>query len=149
MGSDGIRPPRTPDPHGRQSGAARPSGGCFAFDYSACESGRRTPSPAIAERILAELRRQHSRCTGTAGRCSSWPESTASQCQRVRLPCPWEEGPTNYVDLLLDGKGITLFDIADVKQDASELLIGIKVNVIVSGGIGASTDRIVAEAVPL
>jgi len=117
---------------------------------SAYESGHRTPSPAIAERILTELRRPSLTLHGHRRALRRLAEKYGFQSVSVFGSCArGEDGPTSDVDLLLDGKGITLFDIADFIQDASELLNGIKVDVVIRGDSGASMDRIAAEAVPL
>ncbi|MGO4856291.1 helix-turn-helix domain-containing protein [Arthrobacter sp. 2MCAF14] len=117
---------------------------------SAFELGQRTPSPAIAERVLSELRRPSLTLFGHRKALQQLARKYGFHNVSVFGSCArGEDGPNSDVDLLLDGSGITLFDIAEFIQDASELLGGIRVDVVISGGIGAAMDRIVAEAVPL
>lgn len=60
-----------------------------------------------------------------------------------------EDRSGSDVDLLVDGKNVSLFDISNFSQDAAELLLGVRVDVVVPGGAGPTMVRIIAEAVPL
>jgi transcriptional regulator with XRE-family HTH domain len=75
---------------------------------SAYESGHRTPSPAIAKRILAELRWPSLTLHGHRKALQQLAEKYGFHSVSVFGSCArGEDGPTSDVDLLLDGSGST------------------------------------------
>ncbi|WP_018771484.1 nucleotidyltransferase family protein [Arthrobacter sp. 162MFSha1.1] len=60
-----------------------------------------------------------------------------------------EDVPGSDLDLLVDLEpDATLFDLSELRQDLVELL-GVEVDIVVSGAPGRLMDRIQGEAVPL
>ncbi|MDQ4502827.1 helix-turn-helix domain-containing protein [Sinomonas sp. ASV322] len=120
-------------------------------NISAYESGRRTPRPETLERILRALRVRPSKVL------EEHRDETVDLAKRHHLgnvrvfgsAARGEDTPDSDIDLLVDAEpGASLFDLAGFRLDMVDLL-GIKVDVVASGSIGAAMDRILAEAVPL